>query len=56
MSKFRLWYLDNQIEITWFLIGFLVTGAISDFGQGNWQGVIINLSLAFVNYILNKRT
>lgn len=55
MNKFRTWYLTNQIKITWFIIGLLIAGAISDLARGNIFGVVLNLALAVANYWLGAR-
>jgi hypothetical protein len=55
LDKFRLWYLKNQNEITWFLIGFLVASAISSFSRGEYEDMLFSLCLAGANYYLNKR-
>lgn len=55
LSKFRSWYLSNTIEITWFIIGFLIAAAIESFGQGNYGDATFSLVLAFANYYLNKK-
>ena len=54
MNKFRQWYLTNQTEITWFLIGFLTLGGLQDLSVGNYVGALINFALAYINYTLNK--
>ena len=54
MNKFRQWYLKNHIEITWFLIGFLVFAGVQDLSIGNYVGAVISFGLAYINYILNK--
>jgi hypothetical protein len=53
-DRFRLWYIKNQIEITWFLIGFLIAAAVNSFGKGNWDDMAFSLLLAAANYILLK--
>lgn len=55
LDKFRWWYLRNQNEITWFLIGFLIASALSSFSKGEWGDMTFSLLLAFANYYLNKR-
>ena len=55
MDKFNRWWNINQIEIQWFIIGWCLSTAISDFARGDWFGVALNLSLAYINYYLNKR-
>jgi len=55
LDNFRLWYLRNQNEITWFLIGFLIASAISSFSRGEYADMLFSLLLACANYYLNKR-
>jgi hypothetical protein len=55
MNKFKAWYLHNQTEITWFLIGWLVLAGIYDFGRGEYVGALVLWAIALVNYIfVNK--
>jgi hypothetical protein len=53
MNKVRQWYLNNQKEITWFLIGFLVMAGLQDLRVGNYVGAFVSFILAFINYKLN---
>jgi hypothetical protein len=53
MNKFRQWYLTNQIEITWFLRGFLVMAGLQDLSVGNYVGALVSFGLAYINYKLN---
>jgi hypothetical protein len=53
MNSFKRWYLMNQKEITWFLIGFLTLSGFQDLGQGNYIGAAISFGLAYINYKLN---
>lgn len=55
MNSFRHWYLTNQNEITWFLIGFLIAAALTSFSQGQYEDAGFSLLLAFANYILNRK-
>ena len=55
LDKFRSWYLRNQNEITWFLIGFLIASAIHSFSVGNYEDMTFSLLMAFANYYLNKK-
>jgi len=55
MNNFKRWYLSNQNEITWFLIGFLIAGALYSFSSGNYEDAGFNLLLAFANYYLNQQ-
>ena len=55
LDNFRMWYLRNHIEITWFLIGFLVMAGFSDLGSGDYTGALISFALAYLNYLFSKR-
>ena len=52
MNNFKLWYLKNQTEITWFLMGWLVLSGIQDLGNENYFGALILFGLAYINYKL----
>jgi hypothetical protein len=54
MNQFRQWYLANQKEITWFLIGILTLSGLQDLGNGNYVGALVSFGLVWVNYTLNK--
>jgi len=56
MNKFRAWYLSNQVQITWFLIGFLVHAGLIDFAQGDYVGMLLFWGIAVINYIFVKKT
>jgi hypothetical protein len=55
MKKIFAWFQDNSTEISWFLIGFFIYGAIDNFGRGNWVGTGINLLFAGMNYFINRK-
>ena len=55
MNKFRAWYLQNQTEITWFLIGFLCYSGLISLGQGNYVGAVIAFGIAYANYLLDRK-
>ena len=54
MNSIKQWYEENSLQITWFLIGFLVMDGCTEFGRGNWQGALFSWALALINYKLNK--
>lgn len=56
MNKFRAWYLSNQVQITWFLIGFLVYAGLIDFAQGDYVGMLLFWGIAVINYVFVKKT
>jgi hypothetical protein len=55
ISKIRQWYTRNYEAITWFLIGFLVSGAFADLGRGNTTGALVLFGIAAINYVFVKR-
>lgn len=55
MNKFRQWYITNSKEITWFIIGMCTITGIASMAAGNYVSGIINLGIAYLNYVLNKR-
>lgn len=54
MENFRAWYLRNQIQITWFLIGLLFYSGLIQFGQGDYAGMLLSWGIAVINYIFVK--
>jgi hypothetical protein len=55
LENFRQWYLKNQNEITWFLIGFLIAATAHSFNKGEYADAGFSLLMAFANYLLNKK-
>ena len=55
MNRFRQWYLKNQTEITWFIIGILTATGIERFGQGDFDAAVVFWAIAFANYYLNRK-
>lgn len=52
MNRFQQWYLTNQTQITWFLMGFLVYAGLQNFSTGNYAGAVISCVLVYLNYKL----
>ena len=53
MNSIKAFFLKNQTEITWFLIGFLTLSGLQDLSTGNYIGALISFGLAYINYKLN---
>lgn len=53
-GKIKQWFLRNQNNILWFLIGWLVTSGIRDLLMGNYIGAFISFAIAYVNYAINR--
>lgn len=55
LDKFTRWYSQNYTEITWFIVGFLVSDMLSQLAHGNLVGACISAVLALANYLLYSR-
>lgn len=55
MEQFRQWYTKNYEPITWFLIGFLVASALTEFSRGNTGMALVEIGIAVINYVFVKR-
>jgi hypothetical protein len=55
MNKFREWYIRNSNEITWFVIGMCTITGVLALAAGNYVSGIINLGIAYINYLMNNR-
>jgi hypothetical protein len=53
MNSIKAFFLKNQKEITWFLIGFMTLSGLEDLGHGNYVGALISFALVYINYKLN---
>ena len=54
MNSIKAFFLRNQKEITWFLIGFLTVSGLQDLGRGDYLGAAISFGLVWLNYSINK--
>jgi hypothetical protein len=55
MDKFKLWYIMHQVEITWFLIGWLVLAGVHELQRGDLIGALIDFGLAYINYWFTRK-
>ncbi len=55
MNRFRDWYLDNAVEITWFVIGVCFMSGLDALIRENYAGAALNFGIALLNYSVNKR-
>lgn len=53
-DKIRYWVRRNSVQITWFVIGWLVTSGIRDLLMGNIVGAALSFGFAYLNYVLSK--
>lgn len=55
MNKFRQWYVSNNTEITWFIIGLCTFSGIDALARENYSNAAINFGLAYINYVINRK-
>jgi|LauGreDrversion4_2_1035121.scaffolds.fasta_scaffold1747778_2 hypothetical protein len=53
-NSFRNWYIHNQDQITWFIIGWLSFAGIDALAEGRYIWAVVDFFLAYVNYKLIK--
>jgi hypothetical protein len=51
----RRWFSDNEMQLTWFLIGLFVMCFFVDMGKQNYPGALIDAVIVVINYILRPR-
>ena len=54
MEKFRQWYLQNYIEIAWFVIGLLTAAGLEALSDGRYISAVFYLALAYINYFFER--
>lgn len=54
MNNFRQWYLRNQTNITWFIVGWMALAFLYDFGRGDWLWCAIDALIIWANVAFNK--
>ncbi len=55
LERFRMWYLRNYTEISWFLIGFLVMTGLVQAGRGEYLEALLSWAIAVMNYLFVRR-
>jgi len=56
MDRILDWMRYYNVEITWFLIGYLTFAGLDDLIHGRLLGALLNLGIAFFNFMLYKRS
>jgi hypothetical protein len=54
MNTFKKWYVTNQDEITWFLLGLLFAGCLSSFSRGDYSWAVFDAVMFYANYKLRN--
>ncbi len=52
MNKIRTWYLHNQHQITWFIIGWLSLSFISSLANGDFVNAAIAGGIILLNFAI----
>lgn len=55
LNNFRNWYLNNNTEITWFIIGVCTLSGVESLAREQYTNSIVNFGLAYLNYALNRK-
>jgi hypothetical protein len=55
MDNFLRWCREYNVEITWFIIGFLLSAGLDELAEGNYAASLFNVCLAYINYICYKK-
>lgn len=50
LNKIRKWFRENELQITWFIIGNFVAWFMVDLANGNLTGAAIDAFVVAVNY------
>jgi hypothetical protein len=50
MDRFMAWFRTYNTEITWFIIGMMLTNAIVHLANGKLGLAVVDLVLAGINY------
>lgn len=55
LDKILAWLRKYNVEITWFLMGFLFLAGINSFAKGDTVAGLIQWGLVIVNFFLGQR-
>jgi hypothetical protein len=55
LERFRLWYLANTTELTWFVIGAMVMSGLIYFGQAQYVNAVLCWAIAGANWYFNRK-
>jgi hypothetical protein len=51
-----VWFRENEMQFTWFIIGFLTMACVDALVRGNYLVAIVDVTLIGINYYLRPRT
>lgn len=52
LEKFKQWYNENDVPVTWFLIGVLVSAGLDSLSTQSYGQALLCFVLAFINWKL----
>jgi len=50
LNNFKKWYMQNDVEFTWFIMGSLVVFGLNDFAHGFYISGLITFLFVYLNY------
>lgn len=53
-NSIRNWFVSNQDQISWFLIGWLTCAGFEALVQGRYWWALLDFLLAYFNYLTSK--
>jgi hypothetical protein len=56
LDKMLVWFRENEMQFTWFIIGFLTMACVDALVRGNYLVAIVDVTLIGINYYLRPRT
>ena len=54
-NKIRTWFVDNEMQLTWFFIGVFSIWMVVDLGSQNYLGALFDAVIVIINYIYRPR-
>lgn len=54
MDKVKIWFYLYHNEITWFIIGFLISDGINALIHGEYLSGLLCFALAYFNYKISR--
>jgi len=55
MNKFRQWYLDNAVQITWFIIGAMIMSGLIYLASGMFINAFVSFAIAWANWYFGRK-
>lgn len=51
----RRWFANNELQLTWFIIGLFAMCFVVDIGKQNYTGALLDVIIIAINYIYRPR-